>query len=162
MRGQHRAAPLVDEGESWSYAWSLVLGAGAVLFVVGLVDVVLAWYPLRPADPLWEFGAVGRYVSSLPVLATGLALVGAAAVLTERRATARMVATLGLVLAMTIVAGYVAYLVDVPFALRMATSQTEPRIRESIVRVTFMSLAFSALFFGVGVSVIRHLYRNPV
>lgn len=162
MRRHHRVAPLIDQDESWLCAWSLVLGVGWVLFAVGLVDVVLAWYPARTANAAWEFGAVERSVASLPVMTIGLALVAAAAVLTERRRITGLVAALGLGLGLTIVVVYLLYVADAPVALRMAMPEAAPGIRKSIVRVTFMAVAFSGLFFGIGGSVIRHLRRNPI
>jgi small-conductance mechanosensitive channel len=162
MRRPHRSPPLVDQDEAWSYAWSLALAAGWVLFVVGLVEVALAWHPVRAANPAWEFSAVRGSMSGLPLVAVGLALMGVAAILTERRRTVRIVAALGLFLGLMTLIGYIGYVADAPLALRMANAQTAPEVKESVVRVTLLSLAFSALFFGIGISVIRHLQRNPI
>ncbi|MEJ2218914.1 MAG: hypothetical protein P8099_20200 [Gemmatimonadota bacterium] len=162
MRRHHRHAPLVDEDATRREAWGLVLVAGWVLVAVGLVDVALAWYPVRAANPSWEFRAMGNGVPRLPVVAVGLALVALAALLTERRRVAATVAALGLGLGAITVLGYLAFLHELPLALRMASPEAAPAIRKSVVRVTFMCLAFSGLFIATGVSVIRYLRRNPL
>lgn len=158
----HHPAPLVEQEEAWTNAWNLVLGAGWVLFVVGLADVALAWYPAHTANPTWEFNGLEASVTRLPLVATGLVLSAAGGLLTERRRTVQIVAGVGLCLGLITLLSYVLYLADTPLVLRMATAQAAPAIRKSIARVSLMALAFAGLFFVIGVSVIRYLRRNPI
>src|SRR5688500_14816844 len=45
---------------------------GLLFLVIGIGDMALVWYPLRPGNPTWEFGAIQLSFSTLPVLTIGL------------------------------------------------------------------------------------------
>ena len=55
-------------------AYSLVMIVGLAFFVVGLVDLVLLWIPVRFQSAAWEFATVGRTLDGLPMPALGLTL----------------------------------------------------------------------------------------
>lgn len=67
------------------HTWSILALAGAVFLLIGIVDIALAWLPLRFGDPEWEFGTISTTINNLPVPAIGLALFLASAVAADHR-----------------------------------------------------------------------------
>lgn len=66
------------------HTWNVLAVTGAVFLVIGLVDLALAWIPLRFGDPEWEFGTISTTINNLPVPAMGLGLFLASAVAADR------------------------------------------------------------------------------
>ena len=64
-----------DPPSSRSTAYTIVMVVGLAFFVVGLVDLVLLWIPVRFQSAAWEFATVGRTLDAVPMPALGLTLV---------------------------------------------------------------------------------------
>jgi hypothetical protein len=136
-------------------AWKLMGWVGIALLVVGLMDVLLVFYPLSFGQPAWEFGIMDTAVSTLPLLVVGWAAVVGWAIARGLRAIMTAAGVLALILALLVVAGFALYLLSVPVALRLAPPEVVTGVHKSIVRVTVMSLSFGTLFVIGGVAVLR-------
>ncbi|HEX6309644.1 MAG TPA: hypothetical protein VFZ69_15825 [Longimicrobiales bacterium] len=136
-------------------AWRALAWFGLVLTFVGLVDVILVFYPARMGDPSWEFGVFDAAVSSIPLLVVGVAALLGGALARSRTGQVRAIAALAVVLALGILGGYIVYLTNVPLALRLAPEEVKPGIYKSIVRTTVMSAAFGIGFMVAAVAAVR-------
>jgi hypothetical protein len=51
------------------------VAAGVAFGIIGAVDLVLLWVPVRLGDPIWEFGTLSRTLDNLPMAVLGIALI---------------------------------------------------------------------------------------
>ena len=79
------APAAADQSTSQDAAWRLLGWLAVVFVVVGLIDILVAWTPLRIGTPEWEFGTITGTLNNLPVPAMGLVLLLASATALERR-----------------------------------------------------------------------------
>ena len=150
---QGRAAPQLRLADV--AAWRALGWFGLVLSFVGLVDVLLVFYPASPGDPSWEFGVVDAAVSTMPLLVVGVAAMFGAALGQRKVGVTRGVAVFAILLATAITAGYLIYLTNVPIALRMAPEEVKAGIYKSIARTTIMSTAFGIGFLVAAFAALR-------
>ena len=153
--------PATEEGlrprTSTSFAWRPVGWFGLLFLVVGIADMALVWYPLRPGNPTWEFGAVDLSFSTLPLLTIGLGAALAAALARGNRTSALLLALFSLLLATVCIGGYLLFLSDVPLALRNSPPELLTGVKKAIFRNTVFGITFPIAFLAVGIAVLRHL-----
>ncbi len=144
-----------------SAAWSVVGSVGLALFVVGVVDVLLAWIPLHVGSPEWEFGTISATLNNMPVPAMGFALVLAGAAARDRRAQLLGAAVWSIAVTLFLAGCAVFYVLDVPLALR---SVQEPVARSGlqagIIKAAAALVAYGLFHIWSAVFAIRRL-RGP-
>ena len=134
-----------DESELTHAAWGVVGAIGLTLLIVGLVDLFLAWWPLRFGSPEWEFGTISATLNNLPVPAMGLALVLAHAVAHERRSQLAAVGVWSAAVVLFLGVCAVFYALDVPLALRAVQ---DPVMRRGLKAGVIKGVA-SLLMYGL-------------
>lgn len=146
--GPKRPVPVQD----FMLGWKLLFVLGWLFTVVGLLNTVLLWVPLRFGSPEYEFGSVAASLDGLPVTMMGLtlALAGSRA---RGMARASFLATVLLwVVSVLVIAGGVLYWLNVPLALQQVT---EPIIRtgikKSMVKVTAQALVYPAAMIAMAI-----------
>lgn len=144
-----------------AYGWRLAAWFGLLFVIIGLVDMALVWYPLRPGNPSWEFGAIDLAFSTLPVLTIGFAALAAGTVALNRRRTAWLLAVAALFGGLACIGAYLIFLTDVPLALRNSPAEVLTGVKKAIARNTVFGVAFSVAYLGAGIGLIRHLRRRP-
>jgi hypothetical protein len=152
---QERAVPQVRPADTSHAPWRALGWFGLVLSFVGLVDVLLVFYPARMGDPSWEFGVVDAAVSTMPLLVVGVAAMFGGALGRRKVGLTRAVAIFAILLALGILAGYLIYLTNVPMALRMSPEEVKAGIYKSIARTTVMSGAFGIGFIVAAFAAFR-------
>jgi len=140
------SASRADEGELTRAAWSVVVAIGLTLLVVGLVDLFLAWFPLRFGSPEWEFGTISATLNNLPVPAMGLALVLAHGVAAERRGQLAAVGIWSAFVVLFLAVCAVFYALDVPLAMRAVQDPVMRRALKAGVVKAVASLGAYGLF----------------
>lgn len=145
---------------STSFAWRPLGWFGLLFLVVGLADMALVWYPLRPGNPSWEFGAVDLSFSTLPLLTIGLGATLASALARGSRRIAMLIAVFCLFLALVCAGGYLLLLSDVPLALRNSPPELLTGVKKAIFRNTVFAFAFTTTYLTVGIAVLRHLKKD--
>lgn len=135
------------------FGWSVLSGIGMVFFVVGGLDIGLAWYPLGFGSPAWEFGTVSLSLNGLPLPALGLGMGLASGVALGRRWQARVTAAMLILLAVLILAGAIVWATNVPLALR-STDDPMGRlgIQRSIIKTVAQLLCYPVAFVWIAVS----------
>jgi hypothetical protein len=124
---------------------------GAAFLLVGLVDLVLLWIPMRMDSVAWEFATVGRTLDGLPmpVLGIGLLAYGASRHprlgLRSLRGFAGMFAFLAVVLA--VLAGLFGTLV--PAVLRQTPIEALEGVRRGVIRHAVQAVVYPLAFFGI-------------
>lgn len=152
-----RAAPTAP---STPVAWKVIGWFGLLLAIVGLCDVALHWYPLAFSSPEWEFGTVAMSLGALPLPTIGFAaLLGSFLARGVRWGIMTMSIVL-LVLGLAVLAAYALFLLDVPLALRAATSPAALTLKKAIFRTTVMGPGFGIAYVVGAVMALRHLSRS--
>jgi hypothetical protein len=115
------ASPAAAESTTQDAAWRLLAWLAVVFVVVGLIDIIVAWTPLRIGTPEWEFGTVTGTLNNLPVPAMGLILLLASGAALERRG--QVVAALGVavLLLMVLLLMGILYGLTAPLAWKAGT-----------------------------------------
>lgn len=151
-----RAARLVGSSRP-DVAWTVVGEVGALLAVVGVIDLALAWYPLSFGNPEWEFGTVTTTLDGLPATAIGLGMVLAAALFLEKRLLGRVVAGLLGLLGLLILAMGLMYVTTLPMAW---ASVNEPVLQEGLLKAITKTLVQALLYPAVFIGVALQGWRN--
>lgn len=132
--------------------WVLVGGLGAALVLVGGLDLALLFYPVRFGNVEWEFASISAGLNGLPVLAMGLVLVVAAALVHGNRFLIRGGAVALAVLGVAILGLLVVYALTVPIALQ---STSDPvallTIKKSIAKTVVQGIVYPTMFVTIAV-----------
>jgi hypothetical protein len=137
--------------------WRFLGYFGWLLAVVGLTDVLLAWYPANVGDPTWEFGAVTIGYTSLPLLTMGLAAMLASMVALGHRWRGRIVAIVIMLFGLALLTAYVVfYLMNVPVALELTPPAVVVGLKKAIVKTSVLAAAFSLSYIAAGIMALRH------
>ena len=156
LKGQRSQEGSRGRGSA-AYAWRPLGWFGLLFVIVGFADMALVWYPLRPGNPSWEFGAVDLSFSTLPLITIGVGAGMAAALARGRTGIAAAYAVLCLLIGMVCIGGYLLLLSDVPLALRNSPLELLTGVKKAIARNTVFGVAFTTAYFGAGIAVLRHL-----
>lgn len=137
--------------------WTLLGWAGAVLAIIGAVDLALVWYPMNWGNPAWEFGTVSASLDVMPVLTLGLGLLLGAGVARGRRGWIRTVAVVMIISGVTILLAGALYATTIPIAL---DSVSDPLVRlgvkKAILKALIQMLLYPAAFFWLAGKSWRH------
>ena len=141
--------------------WALLGGVGLAFALVGLADLVLAWYPPSFGNRAWEFGTATVVLNGMPLFAMGLGLVFAAAVARGSRRTTRVVSGVVATLALVVAAILVLYLSTVPTAQE---SVTDPVLRgglhNAIAKAVVQGVAYVGAFCWIAWQGFRQARRT--
>lgn len=147
--GQGTASPLT----ALEFGWTVLSGVGLVFFLVGGLDIALAWYPLGFGSPAWEFGTVTLSLNGLPTPVLGLGMGLASGVALGRRWQARITAATMIAIAVIILVLAVLWATNVPLALR---STDEPLgklgLQRSVVKTGVQVLCYPIALIWIGVA----------
>lgn len=145
-------------------AW-MFLAVGAVLALVGWIDVALLYYPPGFGNNEWEFGTIAQTFDALPTatVATFLLAVGLRA-RGGRPLTARLFAALCGVVALAVVALLLVFLLDIPIAWR-AITRVPPGgqqnlmaiagVKRGILKVAAYGIGYAACYLALAVMMWR-------
>jgi len=139
-------------------AWRLFGWFGLLIAVVGLVDVVLQWYPVSFNSREWEFATISTTYATLPLLTLGLTILLATFLTLGVRSG---VMTMGIVFALLglgVVACYGIFALDIPIALKFATGPAGLTIKKAIVRSLVMGACFGVGYLAAAVVSFRYLF----
>ena len=142
------------------FGWRTLWWFGLLFLIIGLADMALVWYPMRPGNPAWEFGAIDLSFSTLPVLTIGFASLLAATTALARIRLAYVLAIAGILMGLMCLGAYVIFLTDVPVALRGAPPEVVVGIKKALARNTVFAGGFGATYLGAGIATWRHLRRR--
>lgn len=133
-------------------AWGLLVPTGLTFLLVGAADLALVWYPLGFGSAEWEFGSVTSMLNGLPVLVMGLAFLGMAAVASGRRWAGRGIATVLVLLAVTVLLMAALYATTVPIALKAASNPLVALgLKKAIAKTTIQAAVYPVLLMWLAV-----------
>jgi hypothetical protein len=127
--------------------WTILLGAGLVLALIGWIDIALLWYPLQLTNLEWEFSTVTAAINALPLATMGMTLAAVAAVARRSRAVAQVLGTFSLLVIFVVVGWSVLY----GLTLTAGYGAVDPAIRPLFVRAvakTSVLVVVYALFYS--------------
>jgi hypothetical protein len=132
--------------------WWLLGNMGGALLVVGLVDLLLTWYPLSIGNPEWEFATVSATLNGVPVPAMGMVLLLAWAVTRNSRWLVRGLAALCGLLGLAMIGMALLYATDVPLALRAVTDPVlQQGLTRAIAKTTVQGFVYPLVFLWMAV-----------
>jgi hypothetical protein len=137
------ARPARDE--ETSAGWRAIGAIGLTLLAAGLVDLALAWSPMRFGSPEWEFGTISATLNNLPVPTMGLALLAAHGAAIDRKGQLLAVGLWAAAMAGMLVVAAAFYALDVPLALRAVQ---EPVARGSLKTGIVKGVASIVVYLG--------------
>jgi hypothetical protein len=142
-------------------AWSFLGLTGAVFFLIGSADQLLAFVPATFGNQEWEFGTISSYLDAMPLPALGATLFMAAGMALGRRWMVKTGSVVLVLMSALIVALLVLYVTIVPVALKAVN---DPAIRfglkKAIVKGLGQSLGYPVVFLALAVKAWRHS-REP-
>ncbi len=137
-------------------AWALLVPTGLIFLLVGAADLALVWYPLGFGSAEWEFGSVTSMLNGLPVLVMGLVFLAMAAVASGRRWAGRGIATVLVLLAVTVVLMAALYATTVPIALKAVPNPTVALgLKKAIAKTTIQAAVYPVLLIWLAISAWR-------
>ena len=134
-----------DDGPRGGAAEAIVppfVAFGLVLAAVGIVDIGLAWWPLRFGVGEWEFGTASRTFDSLALGTTGFVLLTVAASIERRVWALRTLAVAATVACVALLGVLMLYGLNAPIALGAITEQARPLLKQAMLR----TLCFAGLY----------------
>ncbi len=139
------------------YGWYLLGWLGLVFVLVGMTDLLMAWYPVRIGNPEWEFGTISRTYDNLPISALGLGLLLGAGVARGVRWWTRIAAVIFLLMAVVVIGGLVLYATNIPLALRSVTAPLAlSGLKRAILKALVQGVMYGGVFVLLGVSALKH------
>jgi len=127
--------------------------AGVALALAGLLDVVLAWYPLGIGNPEWEFGTISGTLNSLPLLMVGLVVMLASAHENGHVVRVRVVSGLFALLTFFVLASAILYAMDIPLALKAVQNPlARAGLTKAIVKAFGLIIVYTAVFSWIAVA----------
>jgi hypothetical protein len=134
-------------------AWSFLGLTGAVFFLIGAADQLLAFVPLAFGAPEWEFGTISKCLDSMPLPALGITLFMASGMALGSRWRIRAGSLILLLLGLLILGLLVIYATNIPLALRAVT---EPNVRlglqKAIVKSIGQGIGYPVVFLVMAIS----------
>jgi hypothetical protein len=113
--------------------WRGLLVLGALLAVLGALDMAVLWLPTNLGAPEWGFGTVSTSFDTFPQFGLGIALLLAASVALGLRWTTRWLAIVCLLTSMLLwLAGFL-YLTSLPFMFQVNAA---PSVRFHVEKAT--------------------------
>lgn len=146
--------------QSVEVGWRVLGWFGWAILLVGVIDLVLVWYPIRSGNPAWEFGAVDSSMSTAPVVLVGLMGIVASALNGGRRWVVVVVGLIATILSLAVVGELFLYWTDVPIALEQVPEQAASGIRKSIVRTTAFGLTTLTVTAITAVLTLRYAFTR--
>jgi hypothetical protein len=145
---ERRPAPLVADPD---HAWSALGWVGLAFVIVGMVDLVLAWYPHALGSPEWEFGTIGASLNGLPLPALGLCLSLAAGIARGSRWQMRATSGIAIAFALVVLVFAFIYVTVIPVALADATNAVvRTGLMKSVAKAVTLLAIYPVLFLWVG------------
>lgn len=139
-------------------AWRLFGWFGLVLAVVGLVDLVLQWYPISFRSREWEFATISTTFATLPLLTLGTTILLATFLTLGVRPGVTAMGIVFALLGLGVVVCYALFALDVPIALKFATGPAGLTIKKAIVRSLVMGACFGVAYIAQAVVSFRYLF----
>ena len=124
-------------------AWAALGWIGLAFVIIGMVDLVLAWYPPALGSPEWEFGTIGATLNGLPLPALGLTLSLAAGIAGGSRWRMRTTSVVAVCLALLVFGLAFIYVTVIPVALAEATN---PVVRTGLLKSIAKAIALLAIY----------------
>ncbi len=150
----------VDEADAMSDGWRVLRTIGFVLLVVGVLDLALAWFPMRFGTPEWEFGTISATLNNMPVPAMGLALLLAYAAAERNVGVLVAVAVWGVVMTVFLSVAAVFYGLDVPLALRAVQDPVALRgLKTGMIKAVISLIGYGGFHVWATVFAIRRMRR---
>jgi hypothetical protein len=113
--------------------WRALGAFGAVLTLLGFLDVGSLWVPTLPDSPAGVFGRVSTFFDQLPQVAIGLTLLVTGAVARARRLTARGLALACVAVSVVLWLAAFLYLDALPYIFQV---RAEPPVRLHVQKMT--------------------------
>ena len=144
-----RAAYLPPAPEA---AWSFLALTGAIFFLIGSANQLLAFLPARFGSAEWEFGTVSAYLDAMPLPALGATLFMAAGMALGRRWMVRMGSAIVVLMAAVILMLVVLYATNIPIALKAVTDPTiRFGLKKAIAKSLGQGLGYPVAFIVIAV-----------
>ncbi len=127
----------------------ILLGAG--LTVVGLIDLILLWLPLRFGSAPWEFATLSRTLDGVPQIAVGLGLFGYGVLRHSRRSrrSVRLLSVMfGLGAAALLIVGAL-YLTVAPAVVTASPPEALAGLQRALVKNGAQGIVYPLVFAAI-------------
>ena len=141
--------PAIDHvSPPFAEAWRVVGWLGVAFFAMGIIDILIGWYPVRFGSAEWEFGTIASTVGSLSIPTLGLYLVLCSAISRKRAGEARMVGVVMTAMGVVLLGLAILYLTRIPLALRAVASNdmASLNMKKSIMKWLVLFVGYEALY----------------
>jgi hypothetical protein len=119
---------------------------GLVITFVSVVDLGLAWIPIRIGSGEWEFGTVSTTFNAMPLTAMGLVFLAMGALLAQSTFVLRIMSGVFLLVVLFLLGASVLYVLNVPVALGAVPPEASSLLKRAILRTSAFAGLYTVLF----------------
>ena len=126
--------------------------------VMGFIDIAIGTFPAAFGNPEWEFGVITAVLNGFAIPTMGLYLAIGSALARGRRGTARILAIVMIVLAVTVIGLGVLYALVAPIALTSVNQN--PTLLIGVKKAILKSAIFVVAYAGLYAVAALHTFRR--
>lgn len=135
--------------------WPFIMGSGIILGLIGWVDVLLLWYPIRFGDAEWEFGTVSATFDALPLATIGLVAVAVAARIASGPVVRKTVAGFAIVAVGIFVVAYILFVLSFLQGWANIPEQASWMLVRAGAKASLYAFAYTVLYVWLAVMLLR-------
>lgn len=135
--------------------WPFIMGSGIVLGLIGWIDVLLLWYPLRFGDAEWEFGTASAMFDALPLATIGLVAVAVAARIASGPVVRRSVAVFAILASLLFLAAYILFALGFVQGWGNIPDEASWMLVRAGVKATVFAIAYIGLYVWLAMMLLR-------
>lgn len=154
--------PTTYLSSSYLDAWRILGWLGIAFFAMSMLDILLAWYPLRLGTPEWEFGTVSASMAALSIPTLSLYLILCSAISLERPRIAKAVGIAMILLGLMVLAMAALYVTTVPLALKAVRTNdmASLNMKKAILKWMIMFTGYETIYVMGALKALRR--RSPM
>ena len=125
--------------------------SGIAIMLIGWTDLIMLWFPLRPASAEWEFGSTSSFIDALPLATLGLILFAMVSIYEMRRRALRLIAIFAAFVALLLVGIGAIYASGLPIALQAVQMPMREVLFLSIIKTAILATIYLVFYIGLAV-----------
>jgi hypothetical protein len=134
--------------------------SGIAITLIGWTDLIMLWFPLRPASAEWEFGSTSSFIDALPLATLGLILLALVSLTEMRRRALRVIAIFAAFVSVSLIGIGIIYASGLPLALQAVQMPMREVLFLSIIKTVILATIY--LIFYISLAVISWRRANAI
>lgn len=142
--------------------WRLIGLAGLVFALLGWIDVLLLWYPVRIGRPEWEFATVSASFDALPLATIGTLLIVARLHAEGTRFSRRLIGAGLIVVVLGLCAAFGLFTLSLATGLGSVDGETRWILVRAGIKTSVAACAYVLLYTFMALALFRAVRKDRV